>query len=99
MRPLFRPRNLTRNASAASFEVTSAASISRRMSSRTSNMGFRLDAKKNPPHLKQGRVDATCAQITATPRFQLEGTSAKKDRKSTRLNSSHVKISYAVFCL
>src|SRR5690606_41924060 len=25
--------------------------------------------------------------------------SPKKDRKSTRLNSSHVKISYAVFCL
>src|SRR5690606_40274959 len=24
---------------------------------------------------------------------------AQKDRKSTRLNSSHVKISYAVFCL
>src|SRR5436309_9597824 len=24
---------------------------------------------------------------------------AKPDRKSTRLNSSHVKISYAVFCL
>src|SRR5690606_41822517 len=24
---------------------------------------------------------------------------AMKDRKSTRLNSSHVKISYAVFCL
>src|SRR5690606_41335872 len=29
-------------------------------------------------------------------RFQL---SRKLDRKSTRLNSSHVKISYAVFCL
>src|SRR5690606_40440087 len=26
-------------------------------------------------------------------------TIANKDRKSTRLNSSHVKISYAVFCL
>src|SRR5690606_41700784 len=26
-------------------------------------------------------------------------TSFLKDRKSTRLNSSHVKISYAVFCL
>src|SRR5204863_8567909 len=25
--------------------------------------------------------------------------SAKRDRKSTRLNSSHVEISYAVFCL
>src|SRR5690554_7727002 len=24
---------------------------------------------------------------------------ARKDRKSTRLNSSHVRISYAVFCL
>src|SRR5690606_40048017 len=27
------------------------------------------------------------------------GTGASIDRKSTRLNSSHVKISYAVFCL
>src|SRR3989442_11659965 len=29
--------------------------------------------------------------------FCLEGS--KRDRKSTRLNSSHVRISYAVFCL
>src|SRR5690606_39688827 len=28
-----------------------------------------------------------------------EGADAVQDRKSTRLNSSHVKISYAVFCL
>src|SRR5204862_1550451 len=28
-----------------------------------------------------------------------EATVAKPDRKSTRLNSSHVEISYAVFCL
>src|SRR5436309_7200836 len=27
------------------------------------------------------------------------GALEEKDRKSTRLNSSHVKISYAVFCL
>src|SRR5690606_18704631 len=27
------------------------------------------------------------------------GASSNEDRKSTRLNSSHVKISYAVFCL
>src|SRR5690625_7045006 len=27
------------------------------------------------------------------------GDSAQRDRKSTRLNSSHVAISYAVFCL
>src|SRR5438876_7429723 len=28
-----------------------------------------------------------------------EGLARKKDRKSTRLNSSHPSISYAVFCL
>src|SRR5699024_11479820 len=28
-----------------------------------------------------------------------ENTAQKADRKSTRLNSSHVSISYAVFCL
>src|SRR5436309_8967767 len=36
-------------------------------------------------HLDQGRLGA------AAPHYA--------DRKSTRLNSSHVKISYAVFCL
>src|SRR5206468_10440170 len=30
---------------------------------------------------------------------KLEATEAKLDRKSTRLNSSHDQISYAVFCL
>src|SRR5699024_12578865 len=29
----------------------------------------------------------------------LEGAGVVRDRKSTRLNSSHVSISYAVFCL
>src|SRR5690606_40426150 len=28
-----------------------------------------------------------------------DGSGADRDRKSTRLNSSHVKLSYAVFCL
>src|SRR5690606_41912347 len=31
--------------------------------------------------------------------FDRLGASEEQDRKSTRLNSSHVKISYAVFCL
>src|SRR5690606_40120484 len=31
--------------------------------------------------------------------IQTLGSTAHQDRKSTRLNSSHVKISYAVFCL
>src|SRR6266498_5970356 len=28
-----------------------------------------------------------------------DGVTGRRDRKSTRLNSSHVRISYAVFCL
>src|SRR5690554_7684262 len=45
----------------------------------------------------------------ADPAVEVEGTRAERDddrgdreepdRKSTRLNSSHVRISYAVFCL
>src|SRR5690606_40479241 len=31
-------------------------------------------------------------------RYQASGDGSARDRKSTRLNSSHVKISYAVFC-
>src|SRR2546422_2631216 len=33
------------------------------------------------------------------PRHRLAGTHHPRDRKSTRLNSSHGYISYAVFCL
>src|SRR5437773_4199849 len=36
-------------------------------------------------------------RITAAGRRKL--AEEKKDRKSTRLNSSHITISYAVFCL
>src|SRR5690606_41587789 len=36
---------------------------------------------------------------TRWPDGFLQRQMAQRDRKSTRLNSSHVKISYAVFCL
>src|SRR5690606_41397957 len=35
----------------------------------------------------------------AVRRISCENLGVEVDRKSTRLNSSHVKISYAVFCL
>src|SRR5690606_40034976 len=35
----------------------------------------------------------------ATYKATLVSFTKRRDRKSTRLNSSHVKISYAVFCL
>src|SRR5690606_40200828 len=43
-------------------------------------------------HIAPGRADLPA--ILAE-----EAAPAAEDRKSTRLNSSHVKISYAVFCL
>src|SRR5690554_8192933 len=44
-----------------------------------------------------GRTQAAVDE--AIQRIRAEHPSAKVDRKSTRLNSSHVRISYAVFCL
>src|SRR5690606_41563403 len=44
------------------------------------------------------RSDAADRRARA-PRVARHGAGAAADRKSTRLNSSHVKISYAVFCL
>src|SRR5205085_11421533 len=37
--------------------------------------------------------------VRAHPRGQAVGGGVREDRKSTRLNSSHSQISYAVFCL
>src|SRR3989442_3923944 len=38
-------------------------------------------------------------ETSATVPESIEDLASKGDRKSTRLNSSHVRISYAVFCL
>src|SRR3712207_8266002 len=40
------------------------------------------------------------AAMSSYPRFATSGDdTVRRDRKSTRLNSSHANISYAVFCL
>src|SRR3989449_4575914 len=40
-----------------------------------------------------------CGLVTEEITIRLQGDRARQDRKSTRLNSSHGYISYAVFCL
>src|SRR5690606_42051098 len=40
-----------------------------------------------------------CGRLTTARRPGNQDDAVRRDRKSTRLNSSHVKISYAVFCL
>src|SRR5437867_214424 len=44
--------------------------------------------------VREGVIELNPAKLVATPRKE-----KKLDRKSTRLNSSHRTISYAVFCL
>src|SRR5690349_23793570 len=62
------------------------------------------DAYSPPKAVEQVRKLVESDEVLLT--FQLLGTPSNaavqkylKDRKSTRLNSSHVEISYAVFCL
>src|SRR2546430_1187853 len=43
--------------------------------------------------------EANTVLTVATPRVRVRTEEAVEDRKSTRLNSSHSQISYAVFCL
>src|SRR5690606_42026593 len=61
----------------------------------TEEMLGRLDLVTASVHskLKMGRDAMTRRMVAAVSNPRV------KDRKSTRLNSSHVKISYAVFCL
>src|SRR5438045_7115348 len=46
-----------------------------------------------------GNIGALLQKFLDLPFVKREGTEVIRDRKSTRLNSSHLGISYAVFCL
>src|SRR5690606_42061434 len=46
-----------------------------------------------------GEIEAVIFALRRTERHEHQDRGGFLDRKSTRLNSSHVKISYAVFCL
>src|SRR5437660_4871276 len=49
--------------------------------------------------LAEGQLDSLYAPLVYLMSGDEEGIYPSLDRKSTRLNSSHVAISYAVFCL
>src|SRR3989442_7337751 len=50
--------------------------------------------------LKVGSLEETLTVTGSSPVVDVQtAVKAQVDRKSTRLNSSHVRISYAVFCL
>src|SRR5207249_9060548 len=59
--------------------------------------GFRRARHLHASPTRTGRAAGAVPSRDVTAR--LGGGGAMRDRKSTRLNSSHVSISYAVFCL
>src|SRR6266498_4917158 len=52
-----------------------------------------------PPQGCQDFIDIWCNKNAECRPPSDRARSVEEDRKSTRLNSSHVRISYAVFCL
>src|SRR3712207_7636820 len=50
-------------------------------------------------HIAEGFANNSVADATFARQYAKDTTPTGKDRKSTRLNSSHANISYAVFCL
>src|SRR2546421_7882758 len=56
----------------------------------------RLQRGRGPPQSSYSRTTEVPAPTTGMPE---RSPSPWRDRKSTRLNSSHDQISYAVFCL
>src|SRR3712207_7547493 len=73
-----------------------------------SDDGARADARARPRGGGGGRAPllhghpgpgAVEARLREGARGRAPGGRAHEDRKSTRLNSSHANISYAVFCL
>src|SRR5436305_9097307 len=60
---------------------------------------FRSTKKKNNTSVKKEISRITGNQNKKISPLTVKSNNKKGDRKSTRLNSSHVRISYAVFCL
>src|SRR5690554_7713385 len=63
--------------------------------------GPKLDIQARNVHGKEDTIITVQIDFALPERFDLAyvDRDGVKDRKSTRLNSSHVRISYAVFCL
>src|SRR3712207_6876146 len=60
---------------------------------------FEVKATSGNNHLGGDDFDAKVVEWMVSEFKKSEGIDLSKDRKSTRLNSSHANISYAVFCL
>src|SRR5437870_7485523 len=76
--------------------VKCAATADRRLIRKRSR-SLQAALNRHQPKLIRKIIRVDCRKTPSSPRFKKE--QPMRDRKSTRLNSSHVAISYAVFCL
>src|SRR5690242_21589428 len=58
-----------------------------------------FDGNRSGLNSTRYRVFETDVQVSFKFAPEISGVKSNEDRKSTRLNSSHMSISYAVFCL
>src|SRR2546430_6324894 len=58
-----------------------------------------VEASTSGPQAAAGRATTVLIGAERSVAVSGRGAPAERDRKSTRLNSSHSQISYAVFCL
>src|SRR5688572_31301692 len=59
----------------------------------------RIDGKSTLEELQQHKFARICKKLQLKEGDRIADLGCGLDRKSTRLNSSHSQISYAVFCL
>src|SRR5699024_12793795 len=94
----------------ATVSIITAAIINARWAGKAKPANAAYKAAANRAGSKAKRVAACCsgnnskhqrliAQASPATKLTCRPEIESKDRKSTRLNSSHVSISYAVFCL
>src|SRR3712207_8614750 len=63
------------------------------------DLNFRLADRPQFPSACSPTAEKNVSRVTSTLTGSPAGGGTWADRKSTRLNSSHANISYAVFCL
>src|SRR3712207_7878430 len=68
---------------------------------RTERVRMRAHVDRPGPedHARSGELELNHGSPREPPRAARPDPRPRRDRKSTRLNSSHANISYAVFCL
>src|ERR1035438_10675174 len=75
------------------FEISGSDRVLTDTTKRLSDIGIKIFEGHSPDNLDNADV------LVYSSAVDIDNLEVKADRKSTRLNSSHLGISYAVFCL